>query len=118
MDESRQPRITCYQRAWLRLIAEDRTISVRTVQLSGRHMRIVLSESLAPGAAVSVEPGDWLALGEVCFCSGEYSHYVADLQLEQMLVGLQDIRAWRKRWLNRATELPSFVVHVGKEPLP
>jgi hypothetical protein len=80
-------------------------------------MRVVLSEWLALGAAVSIEPGDWLALGEVCSCRGEYSHYVADLQLEQMLVGLQDIREWRKRWLNRTAELPSFVVHIGKEPL-
>ena len=98
------------------MLAEDRAISVRAVQLSGRRMRIVLSESLALSAAVSIETAAWLALGEVCYCRGEYAHYVADLQLNQMLVGLQDISGWHRFWLNRAAEHPSFLVRIDKEP--
>lgn len=80
-------------------------------------MRIVLDEPIALNGAVSVEIGDWLALGEVGLCRGEYAHYVAELELEQMLIGLQEIDSLGKRWGSRVAQPPSFVVHVPKQPV-
>jgi hypothetical protein len=117
MGEPRQPRIVCYQRAWLTLLKEDRAFSVRAVQLSGRSIRIVLSELVELETAVSIETGDWMALGDVRWCRGEYSHFVAELQLEQMLIGLQELRALQRGWFSGASHPPSFVVHVAKQPV-
>jgi len=117
MGESRQPHIVCYQRAWLTLLKEDRAVSVRAVQLSGRSMRIVLSERVKLGTAVSVETGDWMAFGDVHWCRGEYSHYVAELQLEQMLIGLQELQSQQRRWFPRTPQPPSLAVHVAKQPI-
>jgi hypothetical protein len=116
VDEPSAARITCYQRAWLKLLAEDRAISVRAVHLSGRRMRIVLSESLAL-SAFSIETAGWLKHSRrSMLLPREYSHYVAELQLNQKLVGLQDISAWRRFWINRMAEPSSFVVRVDQEP--
>ena len=117
MGKPLQPRIICYQRAWLTVLKQDRTFSVRAVQLSGRRMRIVLSEPLELGTAVSIDAGGWIALGEVHWCRGEYSHYVAELQLEQMLIEPGELRALQRRWFEPASHQPSLVVHVAKQPV-
>lgn len=99
------------------LLAEDRGLAVRAVQLSGRCMRVVLSEPVKLETAVSIETGDWMALGEVCLCRHEYSHYIAELQLEQMLIGLHELQVLRTSWFRREPHPPSLVVHIAKQPV-
>ena len=117
MDKPHQPHITCYQRAYLTLLSYGHVTPVRAVHLSGRSMRIVLDEPLTLSTPVAIETGEWLGLGEVCSCQGEYSHYVAGLQLEQILMGPHELGVWQSEWRCPAVQIPSFVVNVGQQPL-
>jgi hypothetical protein len=114
----RQPRVTCHQRARIALLDQERrTISARAIQLLRRRMRIVMDEPAPLSAPVSIETGDWLGLGEVCFCHAEYGHYVIELELDQMLIGLGEIAALQHQWLSQVAPPQSFVLHVPKQPL-
>ena len=89
MELRRQPHLPCYQRAWLRLLTnEPRVIASRVIELQHNCLRIVLDEPVPVNAPVCIESGDWMGLGEVCHCAPEYQHYVALLQLDQMVIGL------------------------------
>ena len=90
------------------------------VELSGHGMRIVLDEPLALNTAVSVETGDWMAFGEVCYSRHEYSHYVAGLELDQVMLGLRELEKLRRNRLNENSNLEkhSFVLDITKQPVP
>jgi hypothetical protein len=101
MERRREPRIACYQTAWLTLLTTDdrAPIGGRAIQISGHGMRVILDEPIPVGAPVSIETGDWLALGEVCYCGLEYAHFAVGLQLEEFLPGLQELEVTRNNWL-------------------
>jgi hypothetical protein len=112
-ERQRGPCIVCYQRAWLTLLKEDRpSISSRATELFGSVMRLVSEEPIAPGVPVSLQTGDWLALGEVCHCRAEYSHYIVGVQLDQFAAGLRDLEVARRIWLdNGAPQERLFALH-------
>jgi hypothetical protein len=113
----RQPHFTCYESALLTLLAQDRrTLPAHLIQLSGRNLRVVLDEPAALSAPVSIETGDWLAIGEVCSCRAEYTHYAIGLQLEQMLIGLRDLLHVQREWLSQTVPPPSFLPRVSQQP--
>ena len=121
MERRREPRIACYQRAWLTVLGtQPRSIPCYAVELSGHGLRIVLDEPLTVNAAISVETGDWMAFGEVCYSRHEYSHYVAGLELDQVMMGLRELDALRRNRLNEGTKPRSlsFVLDVTKQPVP
>jgi len=114
VERQRGPRIVCYQRAWLTLLTKDRiSITARATQLCGRSMRLVSEEPIPLGVPVSIQTGDWLALGEVCHCRHEYAHYVIGLQLDQFVRGLSDLEVARRIWLDEGTPRERlFALHV------
>jgi len=120
MERQRQPRVVCYQRASLTLLTGNRrSISCRVVRLSRRGMSVVAEEPLPLGAPVSIETRGWLALGEVCGCRLQYSHYDIGLLLEQMLIGLRDLDLIRRKWRHEETRprVHSFALDVTEQSL-
>jgi len=123
MERRRELRIACYQRALLMLLGENRrAIACHVLELSGRALRIVIEEPLPVNTPISIETRDWLAFGEVCYSRREYSHYVAGLDLDQVLVGLRELDALRQNRLNQrktATrpEPLSLALEIAKQPL-
>ena len=92
MERRREPRIQAHETVELTVLGNGGyTILAHAVQLSGRGMRLVLDRPIAVSAAIKVHAGDWLALGEVCYCRKELSHYAVGLRLEQALVGLWEL---------------------------
>lgn len=86
MERRREPRIACYQRAWLTVLGENhRSIACHAIELSGRGMRIVLDQDVPPGTPIAIETRDWMAFGEVCYSRHEYTHYAVGLRLDQAL---------------------------------
>ena len=123
MDRRREPRIACYQRAALTLLGgKRRTIPCHAIDLSGQGMRIVLDEPLPVNTPVTIEIGDWMALGEVRYSQREYSHYAVGLELDQVVMGLRELDAlWRNRF-NQPTppgerEDFSFVLDEAEKPV-
>ena len=55
---------------------------------SPRGIGIVISESLAAGAAVTIEIGDSIFLGEVMYCRPMDQGFFAAIELTQALTGL------------------------------
>jgi len=123
MERRREPRIACYQRAALTLLSgKRRTILCHAIDLSGQGMRIVLDEPLPVDTLISIEIGDWMALGEVRYSRREYSHYAVGLELDQVVMGLRELDALRRSRLREPTppserEDVSFVLDVAEKPL-
>jgi hypothetical protein len=123
MERRREPRIACYQRATLTLLSgERRTIPCHAIDLSGQGMRIVLDEPVPANTPISIEIGDWMALGEVCYSRREYTHYAVGLELDQVVMGLRELDALRRSRLNERTPPSesdefSLVLNVAEKPL-
>lgn len=123
MERRREPRIACYQRAALTLLSgERRTILCHVIDLSGQGMRIVLDEPLPVNMPISIEIGDWMALGDVRYSRPEYSHYAVGLELDQVVMGLRALDALRRNRLNEPTPPSepgesSLVLNVAEKPL-
>jgi hypothetical protein len=118
MEWRREPRIACYQTAWLRQLSGDRrTMVCYITELSGCSLRIVMAESLPANTAVSIATRDWMALGEVCCARREYAHYAIELELDQAVRGLRDLEALQANWLMQPAPGRrefSFVLNVAK----
>ena len=123
MERRRELRIACYQRALLMLLGENRrAITCHAMELSGRALRIVIEEPIPVNTPISIETRDWLAFGEVCYARREYSHYVAGLDLDQVVVGLRELDALRQNRLNQRkpatrSEPLSLALEIAKQPL-
>lgn len=66
-------------------------------------LSLVVDEKLSVGLAVSVEHEDNLLLGEVMSCHQDQTgEWIADLELEQVLNGLQSLMNLRARLLDEA----------------
>jgi hypothetical protein len=104
MDRRREPRIRAYETVSLTVLGEaGYSTSANAIQLSSHGMRLVLDRPIPVNAAIKVVCDDWLGLGEVCYCKQERRHYVVDLQIDQVLVGLGDLA---ERTRDRSTEEP------------
>jgi hypothetical protein len=64
---------------------ESAPLRGRMEDLSGRGMRLVLSEPVDIGAALRVECDDRWYLGEVIYCQSEQSSWMAGVEVDQCL---------------------------------
>jgi PilZ domain-containing protein len=107
MDRRREPRIRAYETVSLTVLGDaGYTTSANAIQLSSHGLRLVLDRPIPVNAAIKVVCDDWLGLGEVCYCNEERGHYVVGLQLDQALVGLEDL-AERNRDRSTDERLPA-----------
>jgi hypothetical protein len=108
MDRRREPRIRAYETVNLTVLGSaGYSTPANAIQLSAHGMRLVTDRPIPVNAAIKVICDDWLGLGEVCYCGEERGHYVVGVQLDQALVGLQDLTA-RNRDLSAEECLPAL----------
>lgn len=101
MDVRGEPRIQCYQTVELTLLGDyEFTIPAHAIQLTGHSMRVVVNQPVEVDTPISIRAADWIAFGEVCYCQPERSHYAVGLQLDQTMMGLQDLDALMRNRLN------------------
>ena len=107
MDRRREPRIRAYETVQLTILGDAGSSSpANATELSSHGMRLILDRPIPVNVAVKVEGDDWLALGEVCYCRLERSHYVVGLQVDQALMGLADLAA--RNWNTSQEILPAL----------
>lgn len=63
----------------------------QVASLSGASMRLLLDRDVPQGAAVSVEWGDTLVLGEVCHCAPAGEQFSVGLTLEHSLLHTEQL---------------------------
>jgi hypothetical protein len=101
------------------LLGDDaRVIAAHATQFSGRGLRLVLKQPVPTGTLVKVQSDDWLMLGEVCYCRKERLNFVAGLQLEHSLTGLQELEKLNRKFLSEEVvppvEVPElFVLNIA-----
>lgn len=94
MDRRREPRIRAYETVTLTVLgAAGYSAMANAIQLSAHGMRLVMDRPIPVNAAIKVICDDWLGLGEVCYCHEERGHFVVGLNLDQALVGLENLAA-------------------------
>lgn len=118
MERRPEPRIACYQTAWLTLLSGNRrTMVCYLIALSGCGIRIVTNEPLAVNTAVKIATRHWMALGEVRCAWPEYAHYAIELELDQAVMGLRELDALQANWFNEPAPAQrdySFMLNVLK----
>lgn len=92
MERRRELRVNTDQAVMVTVLGRQRQeMQGRTVDLSGRGMRIVLPKRVHPGDPIKVGLEDALLLGEVCYCRPQGRDFVIGIQLDQVLNGLADL---------------------------
>lgn len=91
----------------LHISQTDRTTARRSIpctveRFQGNRLRILASERIAAGTAVSVEHEDALLLGEVVYVAEQTISWALEIRVEQMLNGLMSLMALRARLLEEA----------------
>jgi hypothetical protein len=81
-----------------------RSVPCAIAEIHGHYLRIVTSEPVKAGAAISVEGADAMFLGEVVRSSEEEGRWKLDIRVEQVLNGLMSLMALRARLLDGATQ--------------
>ena len=75
----------------------------RTVDMSGRGIRILLSVPISQGDTVKIELDDALLLGEVCYCLPQNGDVMIGVEIDQALRGLTSLQRLHKALFNEAT---------------
>jgi hypothetical protein len=92
VERRREPRIRAYDTVQITVLGQSGYTAVANViQLSPHGMRLVLDRPISVNAAVKVTGEDWIALGDVCYCEWERSHFAVGLHLDQALTGLKEL---------------------------
>ncbi|MCX6597465.1 MAG: PilZ domain-containing protein [Acidobacteria bacterium] len=96
MERRRESRHQTKQPVRLTLLGEqpgqNHSIEGTILDFSGRGLRVEVTESVTPGAAVRLDMKDQLMLGEVCYCQrAENGNWALGLQMEQALSHLEDL---------------------------
>jgi hypothetical protein len=108
MDRRLEPRISSYQTVTLTILGNAGfSMQANAIDFSAHGMRLVLDQPIPVNAAIKVSGNDWMALGDVCYCKMERSHYAVGLHLDQALVGLEHMARYRETLtaLNEAEQL-------------
>lgn len=89
MENRRIDRVPVEKPITLTILGDPEVRLVASVKnASPRGIGIVASESLATGAAVKIEIGDSIFLGEVMYCRPMDQGFFAGIELTQVLTGL------------------------------
>src|SRR5581483_3949809 len=91
-----------------------RNIPCEVEGMRGKRLVLNTTERISESTLVSVEYEDTLFLGEVVVCSGAQAIWTLEIQVEQMLTGLQSLMALRAHLLgeNVSASLPLVPVAV------
>lgn len=104
MERRREPRIRIDQP--IRLTVLDGNASdvpagtpAKTLDASGKGMRILLDRPIVAGTAVKIETGDSLILGEVCYSFPHLTGFAVGIEVDQVLSGLGELNQIHSRLL-------------------
>ncbi len=105
MEKRLEPCVYCYQPAELRLLdADGYSLPGHVIHLDGKNLRIVVDRLVEVNQPASIRVGDWMGFGEVSYCQPEYSHYAIGLELDQVVIGLNELDALRRNRLREGIE--------------
>ncbi len=100
MERRREPRIKTSEAVQVTLLGESfASFPGRTLDASGKGIRVSLSRPIKPGSAVKVELEDSILLAEVSYCVPVNEGYTAGLQVDQILTGLKELTRLNARLL-------------------
>jgi len=89
MEHRRDPRVPTEQPVSLTVLGDPEIRMLSTVRdASGRGLGLLCPELIPPGAALKIEFGDTLFLGEAMYCEGIENGYLVGVKLTQVLSGL------------------------------
>jgi len=90
MEQRREHRVTTEQPIKVTVLGDPETHLTATVKnASGRGLGLISSESVASGAAMKIEIGDSIFLGETMYCKTlDDGHYFLGVELTEVLSGL------------------------------
>jgi hypothetical protein len=80
--------------------APNNDLACRVVAVDGHRMRLQSAQAIPPSVPISVEHDDALYLGEVVNCLARDCVYEVDMDIEQVLTGLQSLVSLRARLLD------------------
>lgn len=81
-----------------------RSVPCAIAEIHGQYLRILTSERVNAGAAISVEGADAMFLGEVVRSSEQDGHWRLDVRVEQILNGLMSLMALRASLMEGAAQ--------------
>ena len=89
MEHRRDHRITTEQPVGLTILgAPERRLTATIKNSSGRGLGLILPEFVPTGAAVKIEIGDSIFLGEAMYCKAMEGGYFLGIELTEVLSGL------------------------------
>lgn len=90
MEQRREPRVTMEQLVNVTVLGDPETRLTATVtNASGKGLGLISSTSVASGAAMKIEIGDSIFLGETMYCKAqEDGRYFLGIELTEVLSGL------------------------------
>ena len=81
--------------------------------MSGKRLSLDVGEALSVSTVISVEYEDALFLGEVVGCARSEQSWNVQVQIEQILTGLQSLVALRDRLLIETAVQPLTLLPLG-----
>ena len=81
--------------------------------MSGKRLSLEIDEAVAVSTAISVEYEDALFLGEVVGCARSDQGWSVQVQVEQILTGLQSLMALRAHLVGESVPQPLSLLPLG-----
>ena len=98
MERRREVRLTPLQTIEATVLRGGREPVAGTVlDMSGRGVCLRLPGPVTPGAAIQVEAGDMMLLGEVRYCEPVQDAFRVGIDIRHTLTRLAELRAWNRR---------------------
>lgn len=92
MERRRYPRIRRDDPVQItNLTARTSPVTAQVIDFSGRGLALRTSSEIPVNAAIKIEYGDNLFLGEVCYCQPDTNGFRVGLALEQVIYATQDL---------------------------
>lgn len=89
MEQRREERVPIEQSVILTVLSDpERRVSAMIKNVSGRGLGIFSPERVASGAAVKIEFGDSIFLGEAMYCKAMEGAWFVGIELTEVLSGL------------------------------
>lgn len=103
MDLRSEPRFPTDEPVKVTVLGDSKVeIDGRIVNVSGRGMRLRINARVPVGAAIRVDVGGSVLLGEAAYCQADGDAYAAGLQLEQALTISEELSRLMRRLLEES----------------